>query len=82
MVKFKIYGKTNCPSCVSAKQLLEQKGKSFDYLVFGKDFDLGNFSSFNKSHKSFPLITVVEGDVEKYLGGLHQLQQVLNGDRL
>jgi glutaredoxin len=82
MVKFKIYGKTNCSSCISAKQLLEQKGKPFEYLVFGKDFDLGKFTSFNKSHKSFPLITVIEDETENYLGSLNTLQQLLNGDNL
>lgn len=76
---FKVYGKTNCPSCTSAKQLLESKGYEFEYLLFGKDYDLSKFVEINKTHKTMPMITVIENDVESYIGGLHQLQQILGG---
>lgn len=76
---FKVYGKTNCPSCTSAKQLLESKGHEFEYLLFGKDYDLSKFVEINKTHKTMPMITVVENGVESYIGGLHQLQQILGG---
>ena len=76
---FKVYGKTNCPSCTSAKQLLESKGCEYDYLLFGKDYDLSKFDEINKTHKTMPMITTIKGGVESYVGGLHQLQQILGG---
>lgn len=83
-MKFKIYGKNNCPSCLSAKALLDSKGLEYEYLVFGKDYDLNTFTSFSKAHKSFPLITVIEKYDgvemhEQYLGDLNKLQQMLCG---
>ena len=76
---FKVYGKTNCPSCTSAKQLLESKGCEYDYLLFGKDYDLSKFVEINKTHKTMPMITTIKDGVESYIGGLHQLQQILGG---
>ena len=76
---FKVYGKTNCPSCTSAKQLLETKGCEYEYLLFGKDYDLSKFVHINKNHKTMPMITTVKDGVESYVGGLHQLQQILGG---
>ena len=78
-MKYVVYGKTNCPSCTSAKQLLESKGCEYDYLLFGKDYDLSKFVEINKTHKTMPMITTVENGAESYVGGLHQLQQILGG---
>ena len=74
---FKVYGKTNCPSCTSAKQLLETKGCEYEYLLFGKDYDLSKFVHINKNHKTMPMITVVENGVEAYIGGLVELKEIL-----
>ena len=78
---FKVYGKTNCQSCVSAKQLLEAKGCEYEYLLFGKDYDLSKFVQINKTHKTMPMITklVKYGDVEmeEYIGGLTELKEFL-----
>ena len=74
---FKVYGKTNCPSCTSAKQLLETKGCEYEYLLFGKDYDLSKFVHINKNHKTMPMITVVKDGVENYIGGLTELKEVL-----
>ena len=83
---FKVYGKTNCPSCVAAKQLLEKKGVDYKYLSFGTDYDFGKMLAINSKHKTMPMITkvvVYDGvEMEEYVGGLHQLQQILNGDSL
>ena len=76
---FKVYGKTNCPSCTSAKQLLDSKGCEYVYLLFGKDYDLSKFVEINKTHKTMPMITTIKDDVESYVGGLQQLQQILGG---
>ena len=78
-MKYVVYGKTNCPSCTSAKQLLESKSCEYDYLLFGKDYDLSKFVEINKTHKTMPMITTVENGVESYVGGLQQLQQILGG---
>ena len=78
-MKYVVYGKTNCPSCTSAKQLLESKGCEYDYLLFGKDYDLSKFVEINKTHKTMPMITTVKDGVESYVGGLQQLQQILGG---
>ena len=78
-MKYVVYGKTNCPSCTSAKQLLESKGCEYDYLLFGKDYDLSKFVEINKTHKTMPMITTVKDGVESYIGGLQQLQQILDG---
>ena len=74
---FKVYGKTNCPSCTSAKQLLETKGCEYEYLLFGKDYDLSKFVEINKTHKTMPMVTVVKDGVENYIGGLVELKEVL-----
>ena len=79
---FKVYGKTNCPSCTSAKQLLESKGCEYDYLLFGKDYDLSKFVEINKTHKTMPMITTIKDGVESYVGGLRQLKQILGGSWL
>ncbi|MEG2307102.1 MAG: glutaredoxin [Erysipelotrichaceae bacterium] len=75
---YKVYSKSNCSSCVSAKQLLEQKGLEYEVLMFGKDYDLGDMLKICPSNKTFPLITLNN----EYIGGLNSLQQLLNGDKL
>lgn len=75
---YKVYSKSNCSSCVSAKQLLEQKGLEYKVLMFGKDYDLGDMLKICPSNKTFPLITLND----EYIGGLNSLQQLLNGDKL
>ena len=47
--------------------------------LIGKDYDLSKFVEINKTHKTMPMITSVENGVESYVGGLHQLQQILGG---
>lgn len=74
---FNIYGKNGCSSCVQAKQLLDNIQLNYQYLVFGKDYDMDKFMSFGVPHKSFPLITQVIDGEESYVGGLEQLKQLL-----
>ena len=80
-MKYVVYGKTNCPSCTSAKQLLESKGLSYEYLMLGKDYQMSDFieAAQGNTHKTFPLIVHTEDGVESYVGGLQQLQQILGG---
>ena len=78
---FKVYGKTNCPCCISAKQLLETKGCEYEYLLFGKYYYLSKFVHSNKNHKTMPMITILvkyDGvEMEEYIGGLTELKEVL-----
>ena len=70
---YTIYSKPACSSCDQAKQLLEIKKQSYEYKVLGKDFDLEEFSSHSKTHRTFPLI-LKDG---VYLGGLPDLKKDL-----
>ena len=79
-MKVTIYGKANCKSCDEAKQLCDNKSVEYEYKQMGKDFEiLEMYSIAPRNHKSFPMVTVVENGVESYIGGLHQLQQILVG---
>lgn len=79
-MKYIVYGKEACQSCKDAVALLKAKRVDYDYKSFGKDYNIAKFQEVNKAHKSFPMITTVEDDVESYIGGLHQLQQILGGN--
>lgn len=73
---YTIYGKTGCSACVQAKQLLENKGVDYEYVLLGLNYSLDDFYTIApKTHKTFPMVTV-NG---QYIGGLHQLQQILGG---
>jgi len=76
-----IYSKNGCPSCTQAKALMEAKGIKYNYLTLGSDYDLSKFMSFNKAHKTFPLITqVTESNGrqgEAYIGGLKDLEKLV-----
>ena len=78
-MKYVVYGKEACQSCKDAVALLESKRVEYDYKSFGKDYSIAKFQEVNKAHKSFPMVTVIENGVESYVGGLHQLQQILGG---
>ena len=74
-----ILGKTNCSSCVSAKRLCEQRSVEYEYQELGKDYNITQFYTVvPQSHKTFPAILVND----EFVGGLHQLQQILNGEYL
>ena len=79
---FKVYGKTNCPSCTSAKQLLETKGLDYEYALLGLNYSLEEFYNVApKTHRTFPMITVLvkyDGvEMEEYIGGLTELKEIL-----
>lgn len=68
---FKIYSKPACQSCTEAKLFLDVKGANYEYLSLGKDYNLSEFTSYSKTHKTFPLI-VKDGE---YFGGLKELRE-------
>jgi len=79
-MKVTIYGKANCKSCDEAKQLCDNKSVEYEYKQMGKDFEiLEMYSIAPRNHKSFTIITGFKEGVESYIGGLHQLQQILGG---
>ncbi len=74
-MKYTIFGKTNCPSCKQAKQLLESKELEFEYKQLGTDFELLEmYEIAPRTHKAFPMIAK-DG---KYLGGLPELKSLLS----
>ena len=44
-MKVTILGKDNCGSCVSSKQLCEQRQVDYTYQLLGKDFSIVEFYS-------------------------------------
>ena len=78
-MKYTIYGKTGCSACGKAEALLNAKELDYEYVLLGLNYSLDEFYSVApKSHKTFPMIAI-NGE---YLGGFHELQQILNGDSL
>lgn len=69
----KIYGKTQCAACNTAKSICTAKGVDFEYLTFGKDYDFDLLLEIAPNQKAFPIITVDD----KFIGGLGELQQYL-----
>lgn len=53
---YKIYGRNGCSACESAKTLLKQHNKQFEYLNFGNDYSFADFTALT-TQKTFPLIT-------------------------
>lgn len=78
MNKYVVYSKENCPSCVEAKTLLESKGIPFEVKTLGADFGLLDmYKIAPRAHKSFPMISVIEGGEEVYFGGNVKLRELL-----
>lgn len=69
-----IYSKSDCPSCQTAKLLLETDNYEHTIKMLGADFNiLDLYAVAPKSHRSFPCITKLENGVEEYIGGLSEL---------
>ena len=68
-----IYTKDNCPYCVSAKQLLEEKGKQYIETVVGRDIRRDDFISLFPNVKTVPHI-IINGE---QIGGFDKLTEWL-----
>lgn len=69
MKSIKLYTKSNCPYCVNAKQLIEQKAYKFEEIVLdGKDDELNKLKEKTKQN-TVPQIFV--GD--EFIGGYSEL---------
>ncbi|ATW58325.1 glutaredoxin family protein [Pseudomonas phage ventosus] len=45
-----IYGKTNCPSCVTAKALLDSKSIGYEYKQLDKDYTVDDLMTVFMEH--------------------------------
>lgn len=73
-----IYSKEKCQQCDSAKLLCQMKGVDYEVKMFDVDFSRDELLKIAPNTRSFPV--VFKGGA--LVGGLHQLQQILNGDSL
>jgi len=53
-----IYGKTQCPYCVQAKQLCETRKFNYEYKELGKDFDREQVLEWFPGARTFPQIKI------------------------
>ncbi|NBX48914.1 glutaredoxin [bacterium] len=53
---FVVYSKPGCPSCVNAKNLIEQRGDSYIENVLGQDVSRDEFVEMFPSVKTVPYI--------------------------
>lgn len=74
MINVKIYGKDNCIFCERAKELLTTFGYSYDYLKYGKDFDINDIKEITGRDKpTVPQIIIHD----KLIGGYTELIEYL-----
>ena len=69
-----VYTKTGCPSCVKAKNLLNNLKLAYEEVEIGKDILREDFMSLFPGVMSVPLIIIDEVKV----GGYEQLERYLN----
>ncbi len=71
---YTIYSKSNCDSCLQAKQLLEMEQLPFEYLQLGTHYSLQEFMELFPNACTFPMI-VKDGEI---IGGFNNLVEYLN----
>lgn len=70
-----IYGKPNCPQCVSAKSLCESKSQEYEYKEIGKDLTVEELREICPVEiRSVPQI-FKDGE---YVGGYNELKEKLS----
>ena len=70
----KIYGKSSCSACETAKAYCQTNGIEYEALTFGKDYQLNEFMKIGQGKwKSFPLITYND----EFVGDLESLKNIL-----
>ncbi len=68
-----IYGKTQCPYCDMAKDLVKRKKLDYEYKELGKDFDYKELVDAFPTARTFPQI-VMDGDS---IGGYTELEKLI-----
>lgn len=83
-MNFVIYGKPDCQFCNMAKQLLEVRGQTFNYLTLDVDYTLDHMKAVVEEKtgippRTFPQILVQETDVAEYkhVGGFTELRDFM-----
>tara|TARA_Y100000004_G_C8854912_1_gene386412 strand:- start:594 stop:836 length:243 start_codon:yes stop_codon:yes gene_type:complete len=72
----KIYGVSDCPACFKAQAIVMGAYPKYEYVYINMDF-AESFRDELKNkfkYKSYPIITVVDKDDEKLIGGTEHLQ--------
>ena len=72
-----IWSKPDCPYCVRAKNLCEQKGYEYRYKMLDEDFTREQLFEKFPTARTFPQITV-HGE---YVGGYTEFEHWSNGER-
>ena len=69
-----IYGKDNCPHCVTAQKLCINNGLTFNYYKLGEDYNQDKVDELVETtgHRSFPY--VFSG---KFIGGAKELNTLI-----
>lgn len=88
-MQFNIYGKQDCPHCVAAKAILDQKGFEYSYRSVPEDLSREEFTAilsgdYNIIPRSFPQIEVNHDHTIndwEYVGGFQQLVEFLKQNK-
>lgn len=71
-----IFGKDDCPHCITAQKLCIQNGLTFDYNKLGVDFDEDKVAELvaGTGHRTFPYVFS-----NKFIGGAKELNSHIRG---
>ena len=73
-MEVQIYTKTDCPFCVQAKTLAEQKGYDLTYKMLDEDFSREQLFEVFPTARTFPQI-IVDGDK---IGGFTEFKALVD----
>ena len=76
MKTIKIYGVSDCPACLKAQALAMNKYPECEYVYISMDFAESFRDNIRDKfgYKSYPIITLDDGNEEILIGGSEQLQ--------
>ncbi len=76
MTEYTIYAKSRCRSCANAASMLNKAGKSFEYLLLDRDYDLEEFMDVFPNAKTFPqIIQHTPAELPVHIGGYKDLKE-------
>ncbi len=76
MKTIKIYGVSDCPACLKAQAIVMNHYPKYEYIYVNMDF-AEHFRDNLKDkfgYKSYPIITIDDGNAEILIGGSEQLR--------
>jgi glutaredoxin 3 len=71
--KYIVYGKTNCPFCEKAKNILTARKEQFEYLVLDKDYTREELLQLAPDAKTVPQIWLDSNGELFHIGGYTEL---------